>query len=122
VFRELVMNGLEIADFAPPSYVINPMWEVLDKVINDKNSICYTFYNYKDIIARKSCDEVPVIAINDICPTENTVKNRTYPLVSQVHVAIRSDLDHHSMAYKLYEWLQSENAKHTITECGFIPK
>ena len=24
--------------------------------------------------------------------------------------------------YKLYEWLQSENAKSTIEECGLIPK
>jgi phosphate transport system substrate-binding protein len=37
-------------------------------------------------------------------------------------VAIRSDLDRNSMAYKLYEWLKSENAKYTIKECGFLPK
>ena len=50
------------------------------------------------------------------------VKNRTYPFIAEVHVAIRSDLDPNSMAYKLYEWLQSENAKYTIAECGFLPK
>ena len=98
------------------------MWEVLDITMNTKNAICYTFYNYKEMIARKPCDEVPVLAINNICPTENTVKNGTYPFISKVHVAIRSDLDRNSMAYKLYEWLQSENAKSTIAECGFVPK
>jgi len=89
-------------------------------VIGNVNSICYTFNTYKDLQARKLCDEVPIIAINNICPSENTVKNRTYPFISEVHVAIRSDTDRNSMAYKLYEWLQSENAKYTITECGFL--
>ena len=121
VFREVVMNGLKPAEFSPP-YVINPMWVLLDIIINNENSIGYTFYNYKEVIARKSCNEVPVLAINGICPDENMVKNGKYPFISKVHVAIRSDLDHNSVAYKLYEWLQSENAAHTIAECGFIPK
>ena len=33
-----------------------------------------------------------------------------------------SGLNCNSMAYKLYEWLQSKNVKYTITECGFLPK
>ena len=123
VFREVVMDGLEPADFHDVDFLmIHPMWEVLDVIINNVNSIAYTFYNYKEVIAQRSCSEVPVLAINGICPDENTVKNRTYPFISEVHVAIRSDLDHNSMAYKLYEWLQSEEAKSTIVECGFIPK
>jgi len=120
VFRTLVMGGLEPADF--PEAQIGSMAWVFSEVINNKNSICYSFNTYKDLQARISCAEVPVIAINGICPNKNTVKNNTYPLISKVHVAIRSDLDHNSMAYKLYEWLQSENAKYTITECGFLPK
>ena len=120
VFRTLVMNGLEPADF--PEVVISSMILVMKELLFDENSICYTFNTYKDLQARVSCAEVPVIAINGTCPNENTVKNNTYPLISKVHVAIRSDLDHNSMAYKLYEWLQSENAKYTITECGFLPK
>ena len=120
VFRELVMGGLEPADF--PDFVINPMWGVLDAIVNNTNSIAYTFYNYKELIARRPCDEVPVLAINDICPEEKAVKNGTYPFISEVRVAIRSNLDRNSMAYKLYDWLQSEDAKSTIAECGFIPK
>jgi phosphate transport system substrate-binding protein len=120
VFRTLVMNGLEPADFpeAEISGMIDVFWEIKENV----NGICYTFNTYKDIQARQPCDEVPVIAINDICPIESTVKNGTYPFISKVHVAVRSNLNRNSMAYKLYEWLQSENAKYTITECGFLPK
>jgi phosphate transport system substrate-binding protein len=118
VFRTLVMNGLEPADF--PEAYISQMFEVFLEVTENANSICYTFNAYKDMQVRKTCDEVPILAINGICPSENTVKNMTYPFISEVRVAIRSDLDRNSMAYKLYEWLQSESAKYTITECGFF--
>ena len=64
---------------------------------------------------------VPIILLLS-CDQEKTVMNETFPFISKVHVAIRSDLDNNSMAYKLYEWLQSENAKTTIKECGFLTK
>jgi phosphate transport system substrate-binding protein len=120
VMRELVMDGLEPADF--PESAIGGMSEVFGEILNNVDAICYTFNNYKDLQARVPDSEVPKIAINDIFPDKNTVRNRTYPFISQVHVAIRSDLDHNTMAYKLYEWMQSDSAKSTITECGFIPK
>jgi phosphate transport system substrate-binding protein len=119
VMRTLVMGDLEPADF--PEVSIGSMYFVFTEVINNENGICYTFNNYKDMLARKPDSEVPKIAINGIFPNEKNVKNRTYPFIAEVHVAIRSDLDHNSMAYKLFEWLQSDGAKSTISECGFIP-
>ncbi|WP_080903807.1 PstS family phosphate ABC transporter substrate-binding protein [Parabacteroides sp. Marseille-P3160] len=120
VLRELVMDGLEPADF--PESEIGGMSQVFGEILYNMDAICYTFNNYKNLQARVPDSEVPKIAINGIFPDEKTVKNGTFPFISKVHVAIRSDLDHHSMAYKLYEWLQSENAKSTIIECGFLPK
>lgn len=120
VFRDLVMDGLEPADF--PESQLGGMFQVFGEILYSVDAICYTFNNYKKMQARVSDSEVPKIAVNGIFPDEKTVKNRTYPFISGVHVAIRSDLNHNSMAYKLYQWLQSENAKPTITECGFIPK
>ncbi len=120
VLRELVMDGLEPADF--PQSAIGGMSQVFGEIPHSEDAICYTFNNYKNLQARVPDSEVPKIAINGIFPNEKTVKNETYPFISRVHVAIRSDLDHNTMAYKLYGWLQSEDAKSTITECGFIPK
>lgn len=120
IFRKLVMNGLVPADFIASG--IGGMSQVFGEILNNENSICYTFNNYKNLQARIPDSEVPKIAINDIFPDEQTVKNGTFPFISKVHVAIRSNLDHNTMAYKLYEWLQSEDAKSTITECGFLLK
>lgn len=120
VFRKLVMGDLEPADF--PESSIGGMAQVFGEIIYDADGICYTFNNYKNLQARVPDSEVPKIAVNGIFPSEKTVKNETFPFISRVHVAIRSDLDHNSMAYKLYEWLQSEDAKATIRECGLITK
>jgi phosphate transport system substrate-binding protein len=120
VMREPVMNGLEMGDF--PEHSIDGMSEVFGEIIHNPNGICYTFDNYKELIARTTDKVVPKIAINGIFPDEKTIKNHTYPFISKVHVAIRSDLDHHTMTYRLYEWLQSGAATSTISECGFIPE
>ena len=118
VFRAVVMDGLEPADF-PEVFQILDMPYVIINALNIENSICYTFNNYAETIVRMP--DVPKIAINGIFPNKNTIKDNTYPFISKVYVAIRSDLNRNSMAYKLYEWLQSEDAKSTIIECGFIP-
>jgi phosphate transport system substrate-binding protein len=120
VMRELVMNGLEMADF--PESPIGGMAQVFREIMYNPDGICYTFNNYKELIARTADKDVPKIAVNGIFPGDKTIKDRTYPFISEVHVAIRSDLDHKTMAYRLYEWMQSEAAKSTISECGFIPK
>ena len=119
VFRILMMDGLEPADFHN-ELEINSMHEVFHAIENDVNGICYTFNNYAEVIVRKP--DVPKIAINGIYPNATTIKNSTYPFISGLYVAIRSDLDHHSMVYKLYEWMRSEKAKPTLIECGFLPK
>ena len=120
VFRSLVMKNLIPLDF--PEWEINSMAGVFPEISYNVGSICYTFSNYKDLQVRVPDSRVPKIAINGIFPDGKTIKDRTYPFIPEVHVAIRSDLNRNTMAYKLYEWLQSEDAKSTISECGFIPK
>ena len=121
VMRELVMDGLEMADF-PESSEIPSMAGTFTEVRNNINGLCYTFNFYKDVMVRMPDEIVPKIAINGIFPSEYTVKSGTYPFISKVHVAIRSDLDHNSTACKLYEWLQTEAANAAIVESGYIPK
>lgn len=121
VMRSLVMNGLEMGDFPESSEIVS-MAGVFPEIRYSDNSFCYTFNFYKDVMVRVSDEDVPKIAINGIFPSANTVKNGTYPFIAEVHVAIRSDLDHNSMTYKMFEWLQTKNANSAIQESGYIPK
>ncbi|MDR3252085.1 MAG: substrate-binding domain-containing protein, partial [Tannerella sp.] len=120
VMESLVMKDLTMGDF-PKVDEIASMAGVFPEVINDANSISYTFNYYKETMVRTPDERVPKIAINGIFPNEKTVMDGTYPFIAEVHVAIRSDLDKNSMAYRMYEWLQSAEGKAVIAESGYIP-
>lgn len=56
-----------------------------------------------------------------IFPYKTSIKDKTYPFVTNVYVSLRSDLDQNYMAYKLYKWLQTKSGKDVIDESGYIP-
>ncbi|WP_291530761.1 substrate-binding domain-containing protein [Bacteroides sp. UBA939] len=116
--RALVMGGLEPADF-PESDQVQGMGAVFPEIQTSVNGICYTFNNYKDVLAQIPEGIAAKIAIDGIFPDKTTIDNRTYPFITEVYAVIRSDLDRNSMAYKLYEWLRTGSAKMVLGECGF---
>jgi phosphate transport system substrate-binding protein len=116
--RELVMGDLEPAEF-PEEQQFHEMWGMVWEMGKEKYGIGYIFKNYKEMIMRRPDQYEPVFSIDGVQPTPATMKNRTYPLTTEVYAIIRSDLDQNSMGYKLYEWLQSESAKAVLEECGF---
>ena len=120
IMRSLVMGDLIMGDF--PESEISSMAGVFPELRDNYGGFCYTFNFYKEFMVRATDENVPKISINGVFPNENTIKNGTYPLISEVHVAIRSDLNQNSMAYKLYQWLQTKGAHSAISETGYIPK
>ena len=69
IFRTLVMDGLEPADF-PSAAIIPWMLQTFHEVLGNPEGICYTFDNYKGRIARIPDSEVPRIAVNGVFPSE----------------------------------------------------
>ncbi|MDR1223171.1 MAG: substrate-binding domain-containing protein [Tannerella sp.] len=121
VMESLVMNGKEISDeFKNQASEIVSMAGVFAEM-RSPGAICYTFDYYKRVMVRVTDGEVPRICVNGIFPSEKSIKSRTYPFVSEVHVAIRAGQDKNSMTYKLYELLTSDTAKPVIAESGYIP-
>lgn len=117
----LVMKGLKIGEFAENYYeILFTMAGPRDAVMRTPGAICYTVYYYKEYIT-ESGGGVKTIGVNGIQPNRQSIANRTYPYVAEVYAAIRSDLDKSSMAYKLYEWLQTGYGKQVIAESGYVP-
>lgn len=112
------MGGLEPADF-PESAQVQGMGAVFLEIQTHMNGICYTFNNYKEMLAQIPEGIASKIAVDGVFPDKTTIGNRTYPFTTEVYAVIRSDLDKSSMAYKLYEWLQTESVKMVLDECGF---
>lgn len=118
--RSLVMGDLKPADF-PESQQVVGMGAVFPEIQGNVDGICYTFDNYKEMLAQIPEGIASKIAIDEVFPDKTTIANRTYPFTTEVYAVIRSDLDRNSMAYKLYEWLQARSAKSVLGECGFSP-
>ena len=125
LMETLVMKGLDIIDLEENTYeLIFSMAGALDAVRRDPNGICYTVYYYMNYIASDSFNPYyghKALAIEGVYPEYQTIANKSYPLVAEVYAVIRSDLDKSSMAYKLYEWIQTEMGKQTIYNSGYIP-
>jgi phosphate transport system substrate-binding protein len=121
LMERLVMQGTPVADF-PVEYELTSMLPVFLETRAKENSICYTVYYYKErMVVEEYRNAVTTIAVNGISPNRGTILNRTYPFVAEVYAIIRSDLDRNSMAYKLYELLQTKAGKAVIAESGYLP-
>ncbi len=120
LMESLVMQGLHTAelevDYEPE---IPNMSGVFVRLRHDVHALGYTVYYYKEQIVRDEL--VKSLAINGVRPEKRFIQNRTYPYVAEVYATIRSDLDRNSMAYRLYELLQSAEGKKAIAESGYIP-
>lgn len=119
LMETLVMKDLEIMDLPENDWeMISSMAGALDAVSHFHNSICYSVYYYKEHIVRDNTTKT--IAVEEIYPNRETIADKSYPYTAEVYAVIRSDLDTSSMAYKLYEWLQTEAGKQAITESGYV--
>ena len=121
LMESIVMKGLDMADFpvSYPELYINSMVGVFDMVTSDPYAIGYTINYYKEQII--SGIPVKTIFVDDIYPDKESISNGSFPFVAEVLAVIRSDLDKSSMAYKLYELLQTEAGKKAIAESGYVP-
>ena len=120
LMETLVMMGLEINEFdVNSSELIFSMAGALDMVSHVSNSICYTLYYYKERMATSTWN-IKSLAVNGIYPDWGTISNKSYPYVAEIYAVIRSGLDKSSMAYKLYEWLQTTEGKSAITSSGYV--
>jgi len=118
LMESLVMKGLVMP--AWPEEMLSGMMLAFTTIRSDVNGLCYTVYYYKELIVRDN-ELVKSIAVDGIYPDKNTIKKRSYPFTAEVYAAIRTDLDKASMAYKLYELLQTKAGKNVISESGYFP-
>ena len=125
LMESLVMKDLGMNDYFSvyndlTEYVIVNMTGAFIAVSNDiePNAICYSIHYYKEHIIRTK--NTKSVAIEGIFPDKTTIGNNTYPFVEPVYAVIRSDLDKSSMAYKVYQWLQTEEGKKAINESGYL--
>lgn len=114
----IVMKGLEMPKWKFISLL--GMGGPFDRLRYDESGICYSLYYYNRFFMQP--DLVNQLAVDGIAPTQQAIRDRTYPYTTEVYTAIRSDTDKNSMAYRLYRLLCSDKAKKIIEESGYVPR
>jgi phosphate transport system substrate-binding protein len=124
LFETLVLPGELIADDflnqGEESHLIGGMIPIFSSLETMRNGIGYTVFYYKENIIRDLWS-VKTLAVNGVYPDKSTIKSREYPYTAEVYIIIRSDLDKSSIAYKIYELMQTEAGKRIIEESGYVP-
>lgn len=116
-FETMVMVGLTIKDF-PEMQIGTTMMAPYYQLEQDTAGIAFTpFYYYKVMVGSGS---TKAIGVNGVAMTKENIKNDTYPYTSHVYTAVRSDIDKSSMAYRLFEFLTSEEGQAIVDESGYV--
>ena len=118
----LVMKDLDYYTKLPiyEEALVFTMVGLIDNIASDWLAIGYTVYYYNEHIVRGG-KRLKTIGIDGIHPNKQTISDRSYPYATDVYAVIRSDTDMSSMAYRIYEWLQTEAGKQAISKSGYIP-
>ena len=69
----------------------------------------------------KLCKITKALAVNGVEMSKENIMNNTYPYVSDVFAAVRSDIDKASMAYQIFEFLTTPKGQSIIEESGYVP-
>ena len=117
----LVMKGLEYYTQLPiyEERLVGTMQGLLDAIVLNPFAIGYTVYYYNEQMIRPG-DKLKTVGINGVHPNKQTISDRSYPYAAEVYAVIRSDTDKSSMAYKIYEWLQTETGRQVIKKSGYL--
>ena len=116
--RTLVMknpSAIEKGDVSEDGYSLSNIVEEYD---NSKGAIGYCYYKYAETVYPQN--EVKMIAINGIKPTEENIKNGKYPLRSGYYVILRSSVAPDSNIRKLVDAMFSDRGKSVVKEAGYV--
>ena len=85
---------------------------------SDVNGICYTPYYYFSSIVRP--EQIKMVSLDGIMPAKETIKNGTYPYITEVMTSVRAGIDKSSTAYQLFYGLSTGYYNNIIDESGYI--
>ena len=117
--EKLVMKDTKMAQPVAEA-VKGDMGELIEGVAsydNTANALGYSVYYYARNM--KNDPKLKFMQVDDIKPNSDTIRSKEYPYINDFYVAIRADEKEDSNAYKLFEWLTSDNGQTVINKLGY---
>jgi phosphate transport system substrate-binding protein len=123
LMRTLVMKELQFVKWeagrGAPQLIINGMGGPYVVLQSHKNGLAYSVYYYERYMAGSA--RTKVIAVDGVEPTDDSIRTRKYPFVSEVLIVTRKDLDPKAPAARLRDWLLSPEGQAVVYESGYVP-
>ncbi|MCL2675143.1 MAG: substrate-binding domain-containing protein [Firmicutes bacterium] len=117
--EQMVMAGKTIKK-PPQSRVIRGMGSLVEVVAgyeNRTNSLGYTFKYYVDRLYTHP--DIKIIDINGIIPSDDNVRNNSYPFVAPYNAVIRAT-DINAVGGKFMQWIFSDEGQACIKQAGYV--
>lgn len=106
---------------APTELMIADMGGIIDAVAfydNSKGAIGYSYYYY--VANMHYSEDIKLIGIDGVVPSDKTIANGTYPIINQSQVIIRSDEPEESVCHTIIDWIVSEEGQKLGEENGYV--
>ncbi|MFH0817939.1 MAG: substrate-binding domain-containing protein [Candidatus Micrarchaeota archaeon] len=117
LMKSLMMKDLKI--IAAPLMILTGMMGPINRLSTDKDGIGYSVYYFEEFMAPN--EKIKLCGVDGVIPDYESIRTRKYPYVAEVYVVIRKDLDKKSNAYKLRDWLLSDDGQEVVKESGYVP-
>ena len=116
LMKDVVPTKAEVDMYIPS---MGGLIESIASYDNSKNAIGYSVFYYATYMYAN--DDLKMIKVNGIEPSNETIANGSYPLVTESLLAIRKDEDKNSSTYKLYDYIKSNKGREIIRNLGYVP-
>lgn len=108
---------------APTELVPMAMGELMDAVAvydNAAGAIGYSVYSYAAQMYANTKD-VKFIAVDGVAPSNETMENGSYPLLSVTYALYDGTLPEDSAVKRMVKWMTSPEGQQAAREAGYIP-
>lgn len=119
--EEFVMKGRELMK-APQELYIEGMGTLIESVAEYSNETCsigYTYCYYMNNLYRNP--DIKLIRINGTEPSDENLKNGSYPFTVPYYEIIRLDEPEDSFASELFEYMLTDEGQETVKQAGYCP-
>lgn len=97
---------------------MNELVDVVASYQNTPSAIGYSVYFYVHNMYTQ--ENIKLLNINGVAPENESIASGAYPYVQDFYAVIRKDAAEDSNARKIYNWLDTDEARALIEEAGYV--
>jgi phosphate transport system substrate-binding protein len=118
---KMVMKDTPMIE-APKELMIGDMGSIIDAVALYDNDVSALGYSYYYFVRNMWGDEhIKLLAVDGVEPSDETIGNNSYPIVSTTYMVLRSDEPEGSNARLLADWILTDEGQSIARESGYVP-